>query len=166
MSRARWAALALALAACTPEVCEVENLPFRGQPQTPEQLFQLVQYAARNECCESMYGSLSQKTRDEHSETKFCLFWESIKLPEPFEEYTLADAIRRGEFLGVLPDVKKRQFMFVHYQEPGKVSLDASLYVVYEKDERGNLLPRLGLQEQVDSQGTSDPMPFAQPPAK
>ncbi len=166
MRTARWAGLALLLAACTPEVCEVENLPFRGEPQTPEQLFQLVQYAARNECCGSMYGSLSEKTRDEHSETKFCLFWESIKLPEPFEAYKLADAIRGGEFLAVLPDAKGRQFMFVHYQEPGKVSLDASLYIVYEKNERGEALPRLALQEQVDSQGTSDPMYFAQPPAK
>ena len=65
-----------------------------------------------------------------------------------------------------LPDAKGRQFMFVHYQEPGEVSLDASLYVVYEKNERGEALPRLALQEQVDSQGTSDPMYFAQPPAK
>ena len=76
------------------------------------------------------------------------------------------DAIRGGEFLAVLPDAKGRQFMFVHYQEPGEVSLDASLYVVYERNERGEALPRLALQEQVDSQGTSDPMYFAQPPAK
>lgn len=160
------AAVSLALAACTPEVCQVENLPFRGAPRTPEQLFELVQYAARNDCCASMYDALSARTKAEHSETMFCLFWESIQLPEPFEEYRLADAVRGGEFLAVLPDARGRQLMFVHYQEPGKVSLDAQLYIVYEKDERGDVLPKLALQEQVDSQGTSDPIYFAQPPAK
>lgn len=158
--------LALLVPSCTPEVCELENLPHLGQPQTAAQLFELVQYAARNDCCESMYGGLSARTRAEHSETKFCLFWESIKLPEPFEAYKLADVVRRGEFLAVLPDAHGRQFMFVHYQEPGEVALDAQLYVVFEQDEQGRTRPRLGLQEQVDSQGTRDWMPFAQPPAK
>lgn len=161
MRRARWAALALALAACTPEVCEVENLPFHGQPQTPEQLFQLVQYAARNECCESMYDALSQRTKAEHSQTKFCLFWESLDLPEPYEEYSVAEVVRGGELLAVLPDAQGRKFMFVHYQEPGKPALDAQLLLVDEQDERGGTVPRLGLQDQVDKS-----LPFAQPPAK
>lgn len=161
MRRARWAGLALLLAACTPEVCEVENLPFRGEPQTPEQLFQLAQYAARNDCCGSMYDSLSQRTKAEHSETKFCLFWESLDLPEPYEEYSVAEVVRGGEFLAVLPDTQGRRFMFVHYQEPGKAALDAQLLLVDEKDERGNTVPKLGLQDQVDQS-----LPFAQPPAK
>lgn len=162
-------ALALTLAACTPEVCEVENLPFLGQPKTPEELFQLAQYAARNDCCGSLYGALSKRTQDEHSETKFCLFWESIKLPEPFEKYKVAQVVRDGEFVAVLPDTKGRLFMFVHYQQPGEVSLDVQLYIVTEKDDQGRSLTKLGLQEQVDSQEAPDRldrMPFAQPPAK
>lgn len=162
-------ALALSLAACTPEVCEVENLPFLGQPSTPQELFQLAQYAAKNDCCGSLYGALSERTQDEHSETKFCLFWESIALPEPFEKYKVAQVVRDGEFLAVLPDDKGRQFMFVHYQQPGEASLDAQLYIVMEKDETGKELPKLALQEQVDSQSAPDRrdrMPFAQTPAK
>jgi len=168
MTRRALLVLALSLAACTPEVCEVENLPFLGQPGTPQELFQLAQYASKNDCCASMYGALSKRTQDEHSETKFCLFWESIKLPEPFEKYKVVDVVRDGEFLAVLPDTKGRQFMFVHYQQPGEASLDAQLYIVMEKDEQGREVPKLGLQDQVDSfEGpVSDRMPFAQPPAK
>lgn len=154
-------ALALTLAACTPEVCEVENLPFLGQPSTPEELFTLAQYAARNECCESLYGGLSKRTKDEHSETKFCLFWESLKLPEPFPPYKVVDIVAQGLFLAILPDEQGRQFMFVEYRQPGEAQLIAQLYIVMEKDEQGRDVPKLALQEQVDQN-----LPFAQRPAK
>ncbi|MBX3471325.1 MAG: hypothetical protein KF878_31030 [Planctomycetes bacterium] len=148
--------LVVSLAACTPEVCQTDSLPYLGRPTTPEQLFEVVQYSARNDCCGPMYHLLSKRTQDEHSRTKFCLFWESLRLPEPFAEYRVVDVVSKGEFLAVLPDPTGRQFMFVHYQEPGKVALDAQLLLVFEQGE-----PRLGLQDQVDQA-----LPFAQPPAK
>lgn len=156
----------LALAGCTPEVCEVENLPYQGTPTTPEELFALAQYAARNDCGSSLYSLLSQRTRDEHSELKIKLFWASQKIPEPWG-YKLGDVVAKGQYAGVLPDLKGRKLMFVQYQEPGKPDLLAQLYVVEEKDEEGRVVPRLGLQEQVDSQEAPNPIdriPVVQPP--
>lgn len=157
--------LALSFGACTPEVCEVENLPFLGQPSTPEELFKLAQYAARNDCCDSLYDMLSERTKDEHSRTKFCLFWASLEIPEPFD-YKIVDVVGKGEYLTVLEGLEGRKFIMVHYQEPGKPSLDAQLYFVMEKHEQGRELPRLALQEQVDKQGTPGMMPLAQEPAE
>lgn len=156
-------ALVLALAGCTPEVCEVENLPFRGDPADPQQLFALAQYAARNECDATLYGLLSKRTRDEHSELKFSLFWESLDVPDPWN-YKIVDVVARGQYAGVLEDPLGRKLLFVQYQEPGKPDLLAQLYIVEEKDEQGRVVPRLALQEQVDSQESPNPIPVAQPP--
>jgi hypothetical protein len=153
----------LALAGCTPELCEVENLPFRGEPTDEQQLFTLAQHAAKNECTGTLYGLLSKRTRDEHSALKFSLFWESLDVPDPWG-YRVVDVVAKGQYAGVLEDPLGRKLLYVQYQEPGKPDLLAQLYVVYEKDEKGRVVPRLALQDQVDAQETPHPIPVAQPP--
>lgn len=145
--------LALTLAACTPEVCEVENLPSRGDPATTEELFHVAQYAAKNDCCESLYGLLSPRTRAEHGETKFCLFWESLDVPDPWN-YKVVDVVAKGQYLATMKDPDGRELMYVQYNEPGKPDLVVQLLIVREGDR-----PRLGLQDQQDQN-----VPIAQPP--
>lgn len=163
MRRLALAAL-LVVAGCTPELCEVENLPFRGEPSDEEQLFTVAQHAAKNECTGTLYGLLSKRTREEHSELKFSLFWESLDVPDPWG-YRVVDVVAKGRFEGALEDPLGRKVMYVQYQEPGKPELVAMLYIVYEEDAKGRLVPRLGLQDQVDSQETPHPIYVHQPPS-
>ena len=143
-------ALTLALAGCCTVECEPENLPFTGHPSTPEELFKLAQHAATFDCCEILHTNLSQATRDEHSETKFCLFWESIDIPDPYD-YRLVDVVAKGSFVGTIPWNNPGELLiYVEYQEQGKPNLLAQLLVVQEPDERGHPTPHLAVQDQMD----------------
>jgi hypothetical protein len=145
--------LVLSLAACTPEICERENLPAGGDPATVEQLFQVAQHAARNDCCDALYGLLSPRTREEHGETKFCLFWKSLDVPDPWN-YKVVDVVAKGTYLATMKDLEQRELMYVQYAEPGKPDLVVQLLIVREGGR-----PRLGLQDQQDQN-----IPIAQPP--
>ncbi|RMG11082.1 MAG: hypothetical protein D6731_16245 [Planctomycetota bacterium] len=146
-------------ACCTSAACRPENLPFRGEVFVSddgshhERLFALLQYAARNDCCEVLYRHLSHATREEYGETTFCLFWESLEVPEPYE-YKLADVVRRGEFAGVVPGPREgEEFAYVSYPpdgEPGD-NLLAQILLVVEADERGRRVQRLALLEQYQA---------------
>lgn len=142
---------------CTTPECEGERLPFGGvvlidTAEDPyEQLFQLMRYAARKDCCDTLYGQLSAQTRDEHSETKFCLFWDTIDIPEPFD-YKLADVLKDGIYSGSVPGPNAgEELVYVSYPpdgQPGK-NLLAQILVISEADEQGRIRPRIALQEQV-----------------
>ncbi len=146
------------VAGCASPECEGERLPFGGvilidsDDDPHEQLFELMRYAARQDCCDTLYGQLSAYTRDEHSETKFCLFWDTIDIPEPFD-YKLADVMKDGIFSGSVPGPKEgEELVYVSYPpdgQPGK-NLLAQILVIAEPDEKGRLRPRIALQEQVD----------------
>jgi hypothetical protein len=157
-------ALAPGLAACTSELCRPENLPHEGVARTPEELFEIAQQAARNDCSDELHSLLSKKTRDEHGELSFSLAWDSIKIPDPYD-YKVANVVKSGKFLGVITDkASGRRFIYVDYQEPGKKDLLAQLYVVTERDEEGREVFRLALQEQVESQDTPHPLYFTAAP--
>jgi hypothetical protein len=139
----------LLLGCCTPPECRPEAIPHRGRARTLEEFFQVVQYLALHDCCENLHRNLSQGTRDEYGETKFCLFWESIDLPE--YGYALADVVRGGRFLaGVEGPGPGEQFLYVEYEEPGKSNLLARILVLTQGDEEDpSPRPRIALTEQV-----------------
>jgi hypothetical protein len=155
----RWTQVSLGLllllgigGCCSPE-CEPENLPHGGVVETPKELFELAQYAALNDCCDVLYSHLSQATQDEHSELKFCLFWESLEVPEPFN-FRLVDVVGGGKYVGVFPFEDDRipfdqELVYVEYQPPGGKNLLAQILLVYQLNEAGQREPRLALQEQT-----------------
>ncbi len=145
--------LVLALVGCCSPECEPENLPYQGVVETPKQMAELLQYAAEKDCCEVIYGHLSKATREEHSELKFCLFWESLEVPPPYD-YPLADVVSGGAYVGVFPYADDRipfdqELVYVEYQAPGGKNLLAQILLVYQEDEDGRREPRLALQEQT-----------------
>lgn len=159
----RWMAVAacagLLLGGCKAAECAAERLPAQGNPRTTEQLFELVQYAARNDCTSSLYDALSARTRAKHSYTKIWLFFGSIEIPEPYE-YKLIDVLRGGLLLGAFPGPGGEELMYVAYKEPGRPDLVAQILVLEEPGPDGQPVRRLAVEEQV----ASGP-PFAQPAA-
>jgi hypothetical protein len=155
----------LILVSCTTPECEPERLPFgavvvvnKDKGDHAENLFKLVQYAARKDCCDTLYAQLSAGTRDKHSETKFCLFWDTIDIPEPYD-YSLADVICEGVFSGSVPGPNPgEELVYVSYPPDGKPgkNLLAQVLVIHEVDEKGRSRPRLGLQEQIDRMEEGD----------
>jgi hypothetical protein len=151
------ATLLLAIGCCSPE-CAPDKLPHGGEVLVTEddthheKLFELVQHCAKHECCDTLYGTLSELTRDEHSETKFCLFWDTIEIPEPYD-YLLADVMKYGKFSGTMPGPKgDEEFVYVSYpptRKEGKKNLFAQILVIIEKDEKGRAVPRIALEEQL-----------------
>ena len=146
----------LASGCCAPE-CELDRLPYKGEilvakdDSHSEKLFELVQYCAKYDCCDTLYSKLSAKTRDEHSETMFCLFWDTIEIPEPYD-YLLVDVMKYGEYSGTVPGPKEgEQFVYVSYPPDGKKgkNLLAQILVIVEKDERGRDVPTIALEEQL-----------------
>ena len=151
-------ACALLLACCTAPECEPEAMPFQGRPRSLEEFFQVFQYLAVHDCCGQLYGNLSGGTREEHGETKFCLFWEGITLPDPYH-YLLADVVRGGKYLqGVEGPEPGQELVYVEYEEPGKPNLLARILVVTEPDE-DDPAPRrrVALKEQQDRIEARDP---------
>jgi hypothetical protein len=150
--------LLICVAGCTTPECEGERLPFGGvilidsKEDPHEQLFKLMRYAARKDCCDTLYGQLSAHTQSEHSETKFCLFWDTIDIPEPYD-YKLADVMKDGIYSGSVPGPKAgEELVYVSYPpdgQPGK-NLLVQILVIAEKDDAGRVRPRIALQEQVD----------------
>jgi hypothetical protein len=144
-----WAALiAIALAGCNGAECQPESQPFHGQPRTAEELFAVVQYLAKSDCCDQLWSHLSPKSQAEHGETKFCLFWETIEIPE--YGYLLADVVKQGKFVAAVEGPKKGEWLvYVEYEEPGKKNLLAAILVSSVRY-LGSPTPRVGLVEQVE----------------
>jgi len=140
------AALALS-GCCTSPACLPEALPHQGKPADSAQLFDLIQYAARHDCCEQLYTQLTTATREEYSSFEFCLYWESIELPE--YEYLLVDVVTGGQLLGAFPGNEPgEEFLFVEFEEPGRENLLARILLKHESDESGKVRPYLAMQEQ------------------
>ena len=141
---------ALLLGCCTAPECLPESIPHRGLGRTLEEQFQVVQYLALHDCCDQLHGNLSAHTREEHGQTKFCLFWESIEVPG--YGYTLPEVIRGGTFVaGVEGPAPGESFVYVEYEPPGGKNLLARILIVEEPDEE-DPRPRLrvALQEQYE----------------
>lgn len=166
LTRAALAATLLVAGCCSVE-CERESLPLQGVARTGEELFTVVQYAARNECKRALYDLLSARTRDEHSYLKIALFLGSITLPEPWE-YAFVDVLSGGELLGVIPGPPGRELALVAYEEPGRPELLAQVLIVDETDEQGRDVKRIGVEEQL-AEGPAinqDPPPTAEESGK
>lgn len=144
-------ACALATSCCTSNACRPESLPRGGLARSERELFELAQYAAREDCCAVLHGLTSPRTRDEHGETKFCLFWDSLRDEETGRR--IRDVLADGEWLGMVPDPPKR-FAYVRHWAPGPGGApEAVTYRIRVVDEAlagGATAPRIGLQEQVD----------------
>ena len=155
----------LVLAGCCAPECAPDKLPHGGEVLVTEadthhqELFELVQHCAKYECCDTLYGTLSAKTQDEHSETKFCLFWDTIEIPEPYE-YLLVDVLKYGRYSGTVPGPKDgEEFVYVSYpptRKKGKKNLLAQILVVTEKDDKGRAVPRIALEEQLRKMEAGD----------
>ncbi len=154
MSHVRLLALALtvALAGCK-SACDVERLPHQGLAFTSEGLFDILQYAAREDCRGTIYDRMSEATREEYSYLEMWLALSALRIPEPWD-YDTRDVVAYGQMLGVFPDPKRegRELVFVSYKEPNHPELLAQLLVVQERDEDGRLVKRLGLMEQIKEQ--------------
>lgn len=147
----RWVLIGLVAIAgcCTAPACRPENLPHGGRPETSEQLFDLIQYAARNDCCEQLYEQLTQSTRDEYSELEFCLAWEGIELPE--YGYYLVDVVTGGSLLGSFPGNEPgEEFLFIEFEEPGRENLLARILLRQETGTSGKSRPYLAMWEQKE----------------
>jgi len=147
--------VALSLGCCTSPECEPEALPYRGEPRTIDELFTVAQYSAKHECCEPLYAQLSARSQEEHSELKFCLFWAGIEIPEPYE-YRLEDVVAKGTLIGAIPGpVEGEEFIYVEYDPDGEegpaANLLAQILVLKQEDPgTGDVVPRIGLQDQID----------------
>lgn len=134
---------------CTSAACLPEALPHRGRPADSAQLFDVIQYAARNDCCEQLYGQLTSATRANYSEFEFCIAWEGIELPE--YDYRLVDVVTGGQLLGAFPgNLPGEEFLFVEYEEPGRDNLLARILLKHESDPDGKTRPYIAMQEQVE----------------
>lgn len=143
-------AQALLLGCCTPAECLPESMPHEGRAASLEDFFQVLQYLAIHDCCGQLHGNFSAATREEHGQTKFCLFWESIEVPE--YGYTLPEVIRGGTFVaGVEGPTERESFLYVEYEPQGGRNLLARVLVVREGDE-DDPTPRyrVALQEQYE----------------
>lgn len=137
-----------ALVACNGMECRPESQPHAGRPRTAEELFAVVQYLARVDCCGQLWSFLSPTSQAEHGETKFCLFWETIEIPE--YGYLLADVVKEGKFVAAVDGPREGEWLvYVDYQEPGKKPLLAAILVTSVRY-LGSYTPRIGLQEQVE----------------
>ncbi|MEZ6187786.1 MAG: hypothetical protein R3F62_22605 [Planctomycetota bacterium] len=147
----RWVLIGLVALAgcCTSPACLPENLPHGGKPHDSAELFDLIQYAARNDCCEQLYEQLTQASRDEYSETAFCLAWEGIELPD--YGYYLVDVVIGGSLIGSFPGNEPgEEFLYIEFEEPGRENLLARILLKQETDSSGLTRPFLAMIEQKE----------------
>ena len=142
-------ALTLALSGCK-SACDVERLPHQGLATTSEGLFEILQYAAREDCRRTAYDRMSAATREEYGYWQMWLAFSAMRIPEPWD-YDTRDVVAYGQMLGVFPHPRRadRELVFVSYKEPNHPELLAQLLIVEERDEEGREVKRLGLVEQM-----------------
>lgn len=137
-------------ACCTPERCQPAALPFQGVATVASEMFVLAQFAARQECDDTLYDLLSNATRDELSQ--FGWGWIQDQEIEPYP-YRFEDVLRGAEYVATLPGLEPNQeFLYVEYEEPGKPNLFVQILIVNEVDpeiEGDTVRPKVGLFEQI-----------------
>lgn len=145
------------VACCTPERCQPEALPFQGVASVESELFAIAQYAAREECNDTLYTLLSAASHDEIAEWEWDFFWAGIDIPD--YPYELGDVVRDGLYQASTEGLKPGEsFIYVEYEapaepdEPRQPNLFARILVVREPDpESDDPTPKLkvGLIEQI-----------------